>query len=141
MTNFNYKKLRELRKNKGLTQIDFANLAKIGVASLIRYEKGEREPSLEIIEKLAKALEVSPFILMDIDNLSDYEKSTELIHYQSHLLNNPDQWREEENELFSNSSEHIVSYYNKLNKKGKAEATRRTRELTEIFEYIKPDED
>lgn len=141
MANFNYKKFRELRKSKGLTQVDFAELAKIGVASLIRYEKGEREPSLEIIEKLANALEISPFVLMDIENLSDYEKTAELVHYQSHLLNNPEQLREEENELFSSSSEHIVGYYEKLNKKGKAEATRRTRELTEVFEYITPDEE
>ena len=52
------KKLKELRTEKGLSQEQLANDAGIDRTYLPGIEKGERNVSLEIIEKLAKALKV-----------------------------------------------------------------------------------
>ena len=51
-------KIKELRKQKGLSQEKLANLADIDRTYLPTIEKGERNVSIEVVEKLAKALEV-----------------------------------------------------------------------------------
>ena len=51
-------RLKELRKLKGLSQEKLANLAEIDRTYLPTIEKGERNVSIEIIEKLARALDI-----------------------------------------------------------------------------------
>jgi transcriptional regulator with XRE-family HTH domain len=51
-------RIKELRKEKGLSQEKLANLAEIDRTYLPTIEKGERNVSIEIIEKLAIALEI-----------------------------------------------------------------------------------
>lgn len=58
-------KIKELRKVKGLSQEKLANLAEIDRTYLPTIEKGERNVSIEIIEKLAVALEVKIKDLFD----------------------------------------------------------------------------
>lgn len=53
------KRLREERKNSGLTQEQMAKLLGIRQPSYIRYENGSGEPSLETLVKIADVLEVS----------------------------------------------------------------------------------
>lgn len=59
------KKIKELRKQKGLSQEKLANLAEIDRTYLPTIEKGERNVSIEIVEKLATALEVKIKDLFD----------------------------------------------------------------------------
>ncbi len=58
-------KIKELRKQKGLSQEKLANLADIDRTYLPTIEKGERNVSIEVVEKLAKALEVQIKDLFD----------------------------------------------------------------------------
>lgn len=58
-------KIKELRKNKGLSQEKLANLAEIDRTYLPTIEKGVRNVSIEMIEKLAIALEVKVKDLFD----------------------------------------------------------------------------
>ena len=51
--------IRAMRKAKGLTQIEFANKVRIAVNSLRRYEADERQPTMEVIEAMAAALDMS----------------------------------------------------------------------------------
>jgi len=51
-------KIKNLRKSKGISQEKLANLAEIDRTYLPTIEKGERNVSIEIVEKLAKALGV-----------------------------------------------------------------------------------
>jgi transcriptional regulator with XRE-family HTH domain len=55
-------KLKELRESKGLSQEALANLAEIDRTYLPSIEKGKRNISIIVIEKLANALNVSPSI-------------------------------------------------------------------------------
>lgn len=57
-------RLRELRKEKGLTLEDVSERLEITSMSLSRYERGEREPKGEILFKLAKMYEVTPDYLL-----------------------------------------------------------------------------
>lgn len=54
------KRVRELRKERGLRQVELA--AKVGIdRSYMGFlERGERNPSLEVIAKIAEALSVTP---------------------------------------------------------------------------------
>lgn len=58
-------KIKELRKAKGFSQERLANLAEIDRTYLPTIEKGERNVSIEVVEKLAKALDVSVKDLFD----------------------------------------------------------------------------
>jgi transcriptional regulator with XRE-family HTH domain len=52
------KNLRELRKERGLTQVDIAALAGFQEASYNRWETGKSWPEVDTISALAKALNV-----------------------------------------------------------------------------------
>ena len=48
--------IREMRKTYGLTQEEYAKKAGIAINSLRRYEANERQPTMDVLEKLASAL-------------------------------------------------------------------------------------
>ena len=56
-------RIRYLRKQKGLSQEDLALEAGVNKNYLSDLERGNRNPSLMILEKIAKALDVSLEIL------------------------------------------------------------------------------
>ena len=53
------KRLKELRLQKGLSQETLANIADLDRTYIPSIEKGERNVSITVIEKLAKALGLS----------------------------------------------------------------------------------
>ena len=53
-----YEKIKMLRVNQHLTQADIANKIGVTKSAIAMYEKGEREPSLETIKKIAELLNV-----------------------------------------------------------------------------------
>lgn len=59
--------IRRIRKSKGLTQVDVAEIAEIAVNSLRLYEAGKRTPNLEQVQHIAKALGVEWLELVDSD--------------------------------------------------------------------------
>ena len=61
------KRLRELRKEKKLTQKQLGKMIGVQDSVISFYELGDRMPSPEIIVKLAKALHVSADYLMGLD--------------------------------------------------------------------------
>lgn len=50
--------LKQARENAKLTQLEVANKAKINVNYYARLERGENEPSMDTLNKLAKALNI-----------------------------------------------------------------------------------
>jgi transcriptional regulator with XRE-family HTH domain len=58
-------KIKELRKQNGLSQERLANMAEIDRTYLPTIEKGERNVSIEVVERLAKALNVKVKELFD----------------------------------------------------------------------------
>ncbi|MDB3696426.1 hypothetical protein C4270_04590, partial [Clostridioides difficile] len=61
--------IKEFRLDKGLTQNDLAKKAGISRVALGNYEREERVPSIEILKKIAIALDTSEEIIM---KLQDY---------------------------------------------------------------------
>jgi transcriptional regulator with XRE-family HTH domain len=60
------KRVRALRKEQGLSQIQLAVLVGIDRSYMGFLERGERNPSLEVITKIAAALNVGPDELLKV---------------------------------------------------------------------------
>ena len=68
MININKKlgnKIRELRKKKNLTQEELAHRSALDYSYTNQIENGKRNPSMEAIERIAKALGVKAKDLLD----------------------------------------------------------------------------
>lgn len=63
--------LRELRRRKKLSQVDLAARAGISATYLSEIEQGERNPTLAVVVRLARALDVKPTQL--VSRLDDIE--------------------------------------------------------------------
>ncbi len=53
-------RIRQLRRERLLTQEELSERSGVGVTSIIRVERGQVEPRFSTIRKLARALEVDP---------------------------------------------------------------------------------
>ncbi len=62
------KKLRMLRKRHGISQSDMAMMLGIAQNSYSRYENGQRQPSIEMLQKMSEILGVTIDDLVDDDN-------------------------------------------------------------------------
>ena len=58
-------RIRQLRRERLLTQEELSERSGVGVTSIIRVERGQVEPRFSTIRKLARALEVEPRELVD----------------------------------------------------------------------------
>ena len=61
------KRIKEIRKKRGLTQEKLAELASIEIPSLSNIENGKNYPNHETLEKLSTALNVRPYELFSFD--------------------------------------------------------------------------
>lgn len=103
--------LKDLRKNKRLTQKELAKLAGLSEISIRKYERGERTPKDEALTKLSKALNVSKVeLITGITNkdLEDY-LMREMAQYYAILKND-------------SSFVEIMEMYCALSDEGKKEA-------------------
>lgn len=66
--------IRKIRKEKGITQKKLSELTGIAEITIRQYEAGKYKPKVEQVEKLAKALDVTPFDIIgeNIKPLSEY---------------------------------------------------------------------
>lgn len=55
-----HERLKQLRKEKKLSQQELAKLSNVHYTNIGRYERGDAKPSVEVLSRIANALEVSP---------------------------------------------------------------------------------
>lgn len=63
------KKVRDIRKARGLSQAQLAELAGLNQATVSKVERGEMNVTLEVIDAIAAALGVEPVQLFDLPDL------------------------------------------------------------------------
>lgn len=56
--------VRRFRKERGLSQEEFADVVDLAVTYVGQIERGQRNPTLGVVERLAKALGVKPLDLL-----------------------------------------------------------------------------
>ena len=88
-------KLEALRKNKGLTQKDVAEILKVNRTTYTKYETGVTEPNISALKKLAEIFEVdlnslladddSFALVSDSDNGYDDNKTREFVELFNQL--------------------------------------------------------
>ncbi len=76
-------KLKKLRKERNMTQVQFADICGINQTQVTRYENGQNLPSGKMIERIAKALNVKMEVFNELNEISinsldaDYKKLRE----------------------------------------------------------------
>ncbi|MCP4607161.1 MAG: helix-turn-helix transcriptional regulator [Planctomycetes bacterium] len=63
--------IRKIREDKGLSQEKLAALADLHRTYIGQIERGEKNVSLESLEKIAKALDVDIRVLVDVDSVDE----------------------------------------------------------------------
>ena len=86
------RRLQEIRTDAGLTQSGLARALITSQSAISQMERGEREPSFQMLRRLARALGVSPAHLLgrDVDDLSPAEQ----VHFRQYR-SLPDEAQEE----------------------------------------------
>ena len=79
-------KLKELRKNAGMTQQQLADRIWVTKASISYYELSERDPSPEILIKIAKVFHVTTDYLLGIEDKQLYLDVSDLDEDEIELL-------------------------------------------------------
>ena len=83
-------RIKKIREDKGLTQVQLAKSLGIGSSTFSRYESGEVGPSPEMLSKIAYALGVDVNMLFDDTSASDYISISELqIRIIDNILKQP----------------------------------------------------
>lgn len=122
-------KIREIRKKANLTQKDLAKLSGIAAITIRKYENNERNPKKEQIEKIAKALKVTPFKIMGYDYW-DKSKDMKKLLSEVKLLSNI---KKEYGDNFVT----LIETYGLLNEVGRQKALEYVSDLSEQDKYKK----
>lgn len=73
------KNIKDARKSRGLTQEELGKIIGLSGVAIMRYEKEQREPSMETIEKIASALNIHPIDLIGWKTVNEFENFIEYI--------------------------------------------------------------
>lgn len=106
--------IREARGRKGLTQKQLGERCGMADSAIRRYESDRGNPTIETVKRIAKALEVDPFSLMDFDMACDFLS-----------------------DRMNNRTKYLLSAFELLNDEGQNIAIERVEELSEIPKYKK----
>lgn len=129
------------RKELGLTLEEVGNAVGVSKSTVKKWENGFiSNMRRDKIEKLASVLQISPVRLLGIkvrttEQPDTIEHSHDLVELGANIA------KETADAYYASDPRYIVHYYNKLNSAGRAEATRRIKEMTNLEEYTKPDEE
>lgn len=121
-------KIREIRKEKKLTQQQLGKLLGVSGSMIGQYEKGERNPKYITLQKIASVLGVNIEDIIGIETFetgADFLKKWNAITQQSHQVD-----REEQERL-----QQLTADFHKLNVHGQKEAVKRTSEMTRLPEF------
>lgn len=141
-------KIRNARKEKGLSQIEVAQAAGIAVNSLRLYEANKRQPRMKQLQAIADTLGVSisyllgepikievsmpdfPWRLPSKEEITHMAPAEQEYYYLRLLADTAPEALKRK----------LIESYSKLNKLGQMEAVRRIGELAERQQYTGPDQ-
>lgn len=106
--------IKQARKQRNMSQKELAEKLGVSASMIGQYENDLRNPKLETIQRIANALEVDPYSLMDFDT------ATAALE-----------------DRINNKSKDLLAAFDRLNDEGQSKAVERVEELTEIPKYKK----
>ncbi len=132
MANFS-SNLKTLRIERGKTQKELANSLNVSQNAIYNWENGKREPNLDMIQKIAKTLEVTEQELLGYSD-------KEYMLYNAYKEAESD---ERESSLVIDgvliTDKNLLRHFHKLNNWGKKAAIERISELKYVPEYTRDD--
>lgn len=136
-----------LRKERKLSQEELAELSDLSVMTIRRYEKNERTPSAANLSKIANALKVPSYILLD-DIIEPNDLNREVMDIIKDLDISPSEAVEHTEmvnaKLFKHYSdfikERLLQNYDLLNEAGKNKLYDYSTDLVRIKNYIHKDD-
>ena len=131
-------RIKEIRKNKKMTQKELASKLGISFQALAQWENNLRNPKQESLERIAEALEVTTDYLKGKTNRPDTRSSTQ--EDIGRYFGVTSFMTEDGVAILSSQFGTLSHYFNKLNETGRHEAIKRVKELSQIPEYQKKDE-
>lgn len=139
--------IKKIRIEKGLTQRKLGELCGMADSAIRRYESGRANPKLGTIAKIASALEVNIFELIDKEDfIAQKNKLKEFLTPEIQKESEEievwiESYSQGKTEINSWDRElELLNHFRKLNVSGEHEAIKRVAELTEIPRYSKPPE-
>ena len=108
--------IQQARKKAGLTQKQLAEKSGIATITLQQYERGVREPKLDTIAKIARAMGLYASDLVDAGQWKHVQPG-------------------EEDENFSVAETQLLHHFGNLNDNGQSVAVERVQELAQIPAY------
>ncbi len=117
--------IKRIRTEKKLTQKQLGDLCGMADSAIRRYELGKANPKIETVEKIAKAMNVEIFDLMEVpfesfDNSENYTPHPD----KDHILNDV-------------YTANLLDAFNSLNASGKQRAVSQVQLVASIPEYQK----
>jgi len=88
------KKLRECRETKGLSQNEFAKLIEVHHSIIGKYERDEVKPSIDVVKKIAEALDTTVGYLLGETKHTTVLKDTAMLKRLNDLNILPDKDKE-----------------------------------------------
>jgi len=92
-------RIRELRRSKGLTQVQLAKMIGVTQGGIQKMETGERTMDVEWMDKISKALNVKPYELLPLE-----WQPSEITPAEQEILNIIRKTKESDNEADSASA-------------------------------------
>jgi transcriptional regulator with XRE-family HTH domain len=71
------REIREIRRGQKMTQGELAEKANVSLITISRLERGERDPHLGTLARIAKGLGVPPFDLLRSAGYFEYDSDSE----------------------------------------------------------------
>lgn len=121
--------IKKIRKKKGITQKELANLTGLAEATIIRYEKNKFKPNLKQMERIAVALNVAP---VDIVGFSYWDEK-----YDSKKLASESSAYDTIISTFGDDVADTLHDFLSLNDEGQQKVRDYIDDLTEITKYKK----
>lgn len=117
-------KIKEIRKEKNMTQKELAQRLNVSQANLAQYENGRRNPKLATVQKIADALEVAVSRLL----------TQEYVRQANITQKDIENWQSSYTSAYVREINNLLKL---LNTKGQSKILEYTLDLTKIPEYRK----
>lgn len=127
-------KIKSARLAKRISQKKLGDMIGTSQQMIAQYEKGTRNPKIQTLQKIADALDVRLFTLLDNDTY-EIKIGTDMVY--NPFTGEPELTETEYIDLTDRAK--LIDYYDNLNDLGKQEALKRVSELAEIKRYTTPD--
>lgn len=124
--------IRKYRKKRGLSQKDVSKMTGIPYSTYSNYENNNREPSMEQLQKIATALQVSVNDFTEIGYVMDLIENRLRVELNGMELGVITQ---RARDFLRDDEYELLQQYYMLNEDGRREALKRVEELTEIKRY------